>query len=310
MMPAWLSRTALAWIGLLLAVMALGCTAERDTNDAPPAPPATDIFQAAYTVQGDSIAIAPPINRTQRTGYDNQPQFTFDGHALLYTSARNGQTDIYRWPLDADAPHPLTATPTSEYSPTPLSDSTYAVVRVEDDGTQRLWKFSMREAAVPATTGTVLLPQIEPVGYFAPVDTTHWALFVLGEPPTLQWTPRSPNADPTVVRRNIGRSIQVHPDGRRISAVQRHADAQDSLLVVRSPEEVKTYAPALDGNGDHVWTPEGYLLMTSGTALYQWHPEAASWRVVHDWAPATPSRIAVSPQGGQLAVVVAPADSS
>ncbi len=309
MMPASRSRTALLWVGLLLAVTALGCTAERDT-DAPPAPPATDIFQAAYTVQGDSIVVSTPTNRTQRTGYDNQPQFTRDGRALLYTSARNGQTDIYRWTLDADAPHPVTATPTSEYSPTPLSDSTYAVVRVEEDGTQRLWQFSMHEAAVPATTGTVLLPQIEPVGYFAPVDTTHWALFVLGEPPTLQWTPRSPNTDPTVVRRNIGRSIQTHPDGRRISAVQRHAEAQDSILVVRGPGDVNAYAPALDGDGDHAWTPEGHLLMTSGTALYQWHPEAATWRAVHDWAPAAPSRIAVSPQGGQLVVVVAPADSS
>jgi hypothetical protein len=297
----------LARIALLLVLLPLagiGCTSESSTSNVSSAPPSTDIVLATYTVSGDSIALGTPVNQTQRAGYDNQPQFTPDGRALLYTSERNGQTDIYRWPLGDDAPHPLTATTTSEYSPTPLSDSTYAVVRVEDDGTQRLWQFSMQEADIPAETGTLLLPDVEPVGYFAPVDSTHWALFVLGDPPMLQWAMRSEDASAAVVRRNIGRSLQAHPDSARISAVQRHADATDSLLVVRSPADVKAYAPALDGEGDHAWTPEGSLLMTSGTALYQWHPEAGSWRAVYDWAPATPSRIAVSPRGGQVAIVV------
>lgn len=287
---------------LLVLLSSTGCASDDETAAAPPS---TDIYLASYTLDADTLRLDAPANRTQRDGYDNQPQFTPDGNAFLYTSERNGQTDIYRWPLDADTPHPLTQTATSEYSPTPLSDSTYAVVRVEDDGTQRLWQFSMQEADIPAETGTLLLPDVEPVGYFAPVDTTHWALFVLGEPPTLQWSARDENPAPTTLRRNIGRSIQHRTHATGVSAVQRHDGVADSVLVVRNSGDVQAYAPALEDEGDHVWTPEGHLLMTSGTTLYQWHPDAGSWRAVYDWAPATPSRIAASPTGRQLAVVVA-----
>lgn len=288
-------------VSVLLILLFVGCA----SNDAPAPPPSTDVYLTSYTVTGDSLRLDSLANWTDRPGYDNQPQFTPDGNAFLYTSERDGQTDIYRWPLDANAPHPLTATATSEYSPTPHTDSTFVVVRVEDDGAQRLWQFSMQDAEGLPSEGTLLFPDVEPVGYFAAADAIGWALFVLSEPPTLQWVTHDGESAPTVVRQDIGRSIQTHPDGNRISAVQRHESASDSVLIVRNPNDVATYAPALEGEGDHVWTRSGHLLMTSGTTLYQWHPEAASWRAVHDWAPATPSRLAVSPTENQLAVVVA-----
>lgn len=294
-------RAVSALLMCIVAGALLGCA------DDAVQPPSTDIYLASYTVVGDSIALAEPVNRTQRTGYDNQPQFTRDGRALLYTSERNGQTDIYRWPLQADAPHPLTRTATSEYSPTPLSDTAYAVVRVEDDGAQRLWQFPV-DAERPAESGTLLLPTVAPVGYFAPVDTTGWALFVLGEPPTLQWVVGREDAPARTVRRDIGRSIQRRTLAPGISAVQRHAASDDSLLVIQGPGDVQAYAPALPGEGDHAWTPDGHLLMTSGTMLYQWHPAKEVWRAVYDWAPATPSRIAVSPRDQRIAIVVTQGD--
>ena len=287
----------------LLILLFAGCAPD---DDAPTSPPSTDIYLASYTVAGDSLRIDSPANWTRRSGYDNQPQFTPDGKALLYTSERNGQTDIYRWPLSADRPHPLTTTATSEYSPTPRTDSTFVVVRVEDDGAQRLWEFAMQDAEGHVSEGTLLLPKVEPVGYFAMADTTSWALFVLGDPPTLEWVAHGDESDPTIVRHDIGRSIQSHADGIRISAVQRYESAADSVLIVQGPDDVVAYAPALEGDADHVWTPDGHMLMTSGTALYQWHADASAWRKVHDWAPATPSRLAVSPTENRLAIVVAP----
>ena len=299
-MTGFQSRTAALTLGVLAYVLSMaGCSPGAMGTDSL----STDILQAPYTISGDSVVIGSFVNRTQRDGYDNQPHYAPDGSALLYTSERNGQTDIYRWPLAADRPHPLTTTGTSEYSPTPLSDSTFAVVRVEDDGAQRLWQFSTY-AEGPDAVGTLLLPEVEPVGYFAMADTADWALFVLGEPPTLQWVSQREDARAVVVQRDIGRSIQSLPHAPGVSIVQRYSGAPDSLVVVRSPDDTHTYAPVLQGDGDHAWTQAGYLLMTSGTALYQWHSSKDAWRKVYDWAPATPSRIAVSPTGGQMAVVV------
>lgn len=290
--------------GVLIAALAAilgGCV-----PDEPTAPPQTDIHLGEYVVSGDSVALNTPLNRTERTGYDNQPQFTRDGTALLYTSERGSSTDIYRMSLSDHTTRPVTALPTSVYSPTPRTDTTFVVVQVEDTGAQRLWEFPLsRTDPVTPDEGALLLPEVEPVGYFAWANAEQLALFVLGEPHTLQWgNVLTRRAD--TVRVDIGRSIESRSQDASISAVQRYENVPDSVLVAYGPDEVNAYAPALPGEGDHTWTREGHLLMTSGTSLYQWHPNAESWREVYDWNPATPSRLATSPTENRLAVVVAP----
>jgi hypothetical protein len=61
-----------------------------------------------------------------------------------------------------------------------------SVIRVESDGTQRLWQFTL-DGREP----TALLPGIKPVGYPVWTDASILALFVLGgegRPATLQDT--------------------------------------------------------------------------------------------------------------------------
>ena len=44
------------------------------------------------------------MNITRSPGYDNQPSFTPDGAAILFTSNRGGtQTDIYRYDVGSGA---------------------------------------------------------------------------------------------------------------------------------------------------------------------------------------------------------------
>ena len=57
--------------------------------------PATDVYLAPLTINGTAISVGAPVNITSRAGYDNQPAFTPDGRAILYTSIREGQADIY-----------------------------------------------------------------------------------------------------------------------------------------------------------------------------------------------------------------------
>jgi Tol biopolymer transport system component len=49
-------------------------------------------------------------------GYNNQPSFLPDGKTVLYTSFRNGQTDIYRYDLSTGKTTQVTNTTESEYS--------------------------------------------------------------------------------------------------------------------------------------------------------------------------------------------------
>ena len=120
------------------------------------------------SVQGGRVEIGKPVNISDSPGYDNQPSFTPDGASVLFTSVRperkpdpaNGAaigSDIYRYDLAGKTISRVTNTPESEYSATVTPDARHiSVIRVESDGTQRLWQFTL-DGSEP----TVLLPRRE-----------------------------------------------------------------------------------------------------------------------------------------------------
>ncbi len=181
------------------------------------APPGTDIY--LVRLRGGAIS-DPPVNLTHRPGYDNQPAFTPDGRAMLYTAiGADGQADIYRLDLQTRTSTQLTHTAESEYSPTPMpTGNGFSVVRVERDSTQRLWAFNAQGQAP-----VLLLPDIAPVGYHLWLDAHTLALFVLGAPNALEIADTQ-TGTARVIAHDIGRSLQRVPNGSRFSYLQ-HADS-------------------------------------------------------------------------------------
>jgi WD40 repeat protein len=272
------------------------------------APPGTDIFLADLQTLGSRVEVGAPVNVTHRPGYDNQPFFLPQGGGFLYTAVVDGQSDIFRHDLATGRRTRITATPESEYSPTPLPDgSGFSAVRVEADSTQRLWRFDW-DGSHPA----LVLPGVKPVGYHAwgGSNVHSVALFVLGQPATLQIADtRSGTATPAA--RDIGRGLQRVP-GRPavISFVQKGADSSWSVAEIDlSTRQVRVLVPTLKGVDLYAWTPDGLLLMAQGTKLYQWNPaRSADWAEVADFASAglrNITRLAVSPGGDHLALVAA-----
>lgn len=288
-----------------LLAIALVATAQQPS----PAPqlqfPATDIHLVEIRDGLESLAAAKPRPIAVEKGYENQPFFTPDGRAILFTANRDGkQTDIYEHALGGTTRH-LIATPEGEYSPTVTPDGGISVIRVEADGTQRLWRFE-RDGSKPR----VLLPDVKPVGYHAWIDERRLALFVLGKPATLQFAAIG-RAQADVVASDIGRSLHRIPNGRGISFVQR---APDGTYVVKridpDSREITMLTEAVAGSTDRdtAWMPDGTLLMSAGTRIYAWRPGASGWRAVYDvqrYGLSSVSRMAVAPDGRALAFVVA-----
>lgn len=275
----------------------------------PQAPPDTEIYLAPLTANGSLPSVGTPMNVTNSPGYDNQPFFTPDGAAILFTSARGGQTDIYRFDLATKQTSRVTDTPESEYSPIVTPDGGISVIRVEADGTQRLWRFG-----ADGRDPKLILADVKPVGYHAWSGDHTLALFVLGSPATLQIAD-TVTGKARVVARDIGRSVARIPGGRTISFVQRTRSGSDVAYSIREfdpdgdREKTLIGSPVPGAEPDCAWAPNGTLLVAAGGKLYGWVPGASSWTVVADLERLGlrgVSRLAVSPDARLLAIVASP----
>jgi dipeptidyl aminopeptidase/acylaminoacyl peptidase len=288
----------------LLAALAIAAASVQPPAPAPAPPPDTDIFLASFSPRAQP-AVSGAVNITHTPGYDNQPSFTPDGAAILFTSNRGAtQTDIYRYTVAGGETTRVTDTPESEYSPTVTPDGAHlSVVRVEADGTQRLWRFTL-----DGRNPELVLEGVKPVGYHAWCDDHTLALFVLGQPPTLQLADtRSGKASEAA--RGILRSIQRIPRSGTISYVDRD---EDGSLMVRELDpksrSATTLVAAVAGakEADLAWTPDGRLLMAEKDVLYGWTRDARGWTRLADLGALGihgATRLAVSPKGDRIAIV-------
>jgi dipeptidyl aminopeptidase/acylaminoacyl peptidase len=287
----------------MFLVAAIACVAAAQT-------PNTDIFLAPLTRSGGSLTVGPAVNVTHRAGYDNQPSFTPDGSAMLYTVVDStGQADIWRYDIASRRTTRLTATPESEYSATVMPGGRrFSVVRVERDSTQRLWSF-----ALDGSDPQLVLAAVKPVGYHAWLDSTRLVTYVLGTPSTLHIVSRDGTVD-EVRAHDIGRAVHRVPTQEAYTFTQR--DSAKALWItmqpiVGGPADLVIRAAA--DNEFHVWTKSGELLTASRGILQRWngkHGDASAWMPLADLTTngvKNVSRLAVSPDGRWLAFVAEPA---
>lgn len=263
--------------------------------------PATDIYLVPL---GATLAVGVPVNITNRPGYNNQPSFTPDGRAILYTSIReDAQSDIYRYDLDAKSTARVTATPESEYSPTVMPGGRrFSVIRVEKDSAQRLWSFAL-DGADPK----LVIESLKPVGYHAWLDANSVVMFVLGRPNALvKGDLRSGKMD--TLARGIGRSLAKIPGGFSFT------QDVDSATHLRGmdPSTGRTWEVATLPRRvqDVVWLPNGTLVIGSESKLFARTKGATDWTQIADLSSAglrSITRLAVSPDGKFLAIVAVPA---
>ena len=255
--------------------------------------PATEVYVAHLNIDASPLTGGAATNISNNPGYDNQPSFLADGSGVLFTSNRDGkQTDIYRYDFASTSLTQLTRTPESEYSPLVTPDrKTFSVIRVESDGTQRLWRFDL-DGGNPR----LVLENVKPVGYHAWIDDTRLALFVLGatgQPNTLQVADVATGKS-EVIDKSIGRSLQIRP---RMGTLTYLSKPQGARWIIKEwdpkSRAVTALTSTVDGNSseDFVWhSARPWLLMSSGTKIFGWNVNSG-WTEVGDFAPAGIGRV-------------------
>ena len=252
-------------ISLLLAVISGAAQAQRTK---------IEYFEYSIEQSGQLKRVSGTGGSNHRQGYLNQPTFSQDGSRLLWTQQTGSgpmDTDIYYQVLGADEPgKPLAKTPFGEFSatPIPLQAQQYSVVRVEADGTQRLWR-------IGAGIDELLVPEVRGVGYHAWGADGDLLLFLLedGQAPN-RAVYRNKNGELTTLAAHIGRSLvyQGSTDQFYFTGPLPDMPANAEQWLWRYQAGSKTAKPVLPmpANAEALAvTTQGTLLVSSGRYILQ-----------------------------------------
>ncbi|HEX8907302.1 MAG TPA: hypothetical protein VF771_20790 [Longimicrobiaceae bacterium] len=285
--------------------------AQPATPPAAPAPASrgTDVYVADLRRRDGDPSIGRLRRVTNADGYHNQPAFTPDGRAVLFSAAPGGgpgaPPDIYRYDVREKRVRRLTSTPESEYSPAPLPGGLhFTVLRVERDSAQRLWRLNDEGLVV-----TPVLPRERRVAYYVWSDSARMVLALLDSGGLSLHVADAGTGALARVAHPVGRSIQRIPGRAAVSFVQRDS-AGTSWLMELDPATRRTrrLLPLPAGAEHHAWLPDGTLIAGTPQGLLFTRPTVAgdAWHHVRgqpNGPPLAVSRVAVSPKGDRIAFV-------
>ena len=179
------------------------------------------------------------------------------------------------------------------------------MVRVEHDGTQRLWAFPFKGGS-----SRLLLADIKPVGYHTWLDRRRVALFILGDGKDLPHRLFLANINGSKAKTllsDIGRGLRKSPGKTAVAVVHKAKETQWYIKEIDLKTKVTSIlAPTLKGSEDFDWTDEGALLMAQGSGVYRFRPG-----IDQNWVPIADltslglkqiTRIAVRPGGKAIAL--------
>ncbi len=269
---------------------------------------ATEIYLFDLIQTDNSFTIKNPINISNNEGYDNQPSFTEDGRSILFSSSRNGQTDIARYEMFDNYRIWITNTEANEYSPIsyPGKKKYFTSVRLDEDGIQLLYKYAYKNKPPE-----VLIPDLK-VGYYLWYTNKSVISFVIGDVETLEvsnfkFKIRYP------IQSNIGRSLNKIPirlsiGENLISFISKNLETPEIYAINPLNSETLYLTDALDGSEDLTWTLDGSILMGKGNKIYKFKPDQdKEWQEISIESKlpvAKITRLVVSPNGNKIAVVV------
>ncbi|MEW6470249.1 MAG: hypothetical protein AB1458_15140 [Bacteroidota bacterium] len=269
--------------------------------------PDTDIWLLDVSDSAGVIKLSNPVNITSRKGYDNQPAFSPDGKYILFTSIRDSsqQSDIYKYDLKTKQTTQFTNTPTSEYSPTFMpGGKVISVVMVEEDSSQRLWRFPLKGGK-----HTCVLPNVDSVGYHCWLSKNEAGVFILTQPFTLQLAHIQSGVYPKILADSIGRTIKPGKSSRSMYYTEKTRDDKNQLCHFNYPGLHTRKLPLIIDGEDFTMYDlhKEQIVYSQGTKLFTAVVyDNNSKKEIADLSSLgikNITRIAISPDGKRMAVV-------
>ncbi len=262
----------------------------------------TEVYLAGLSNSNDTLHIGGILNISQNDGYDNQPSF-YDNENLLFSSTRNGQTDIVLFNINDSSTNWLSSTPDgSEYSPLKIpGKEAVSAIRLDEDGLQRLYEYDFKTGE-----SKEILKNLK-VGYHVWYNENIIVSSVLVDNRMDLVVSNLKDDSNYTVQKNVGRSLHKIPNTNLISFISKENDTSMVRSINPFSGATKNVIGLLDTSEDICWTPNGTLVSAYENTLIGYNPtQDKEWKALHRFREKeihAISRIAVSPDGKQIALV-------
>lgn len=227
----------------------------------------TEVFLLDLVSTTQEVDRSEIRNLSQNPGYDNQPSF-YNDSLVLFSSTRNGQTDVLAYTLSDHGKVWKTDTPGGgEYSPTRIPGSEdFSAIRLDEDGKQLLYRYDWKTGK-----SKPILKDLK-VGYHLWYSPELLVSAVLVNDRMDLVVSHLKSDTHYTFQKNVGRSLHRIPHTQLVSFVNREGGKSElkSVDPVSGATEVITDLPP--GVQDVCWLMDGRVLAGSGSTLWQFYP--------------------------------------
>ena len=264
------------------------------------AQPNTDIFLFDISSNGSSISVENGQNISNNEGYDNQPSFMNDRY-ILFSSTRNGQTDIAKYDTRYGSKTWLNFTEGGEYTPLKIPNrNQVSAVRLDPDGKQRLYAYDRSD-----TKSIELIADLVVAYYTWFNNYTVVSAVIEGEQLNLY----SSNLEDNSNRKygtNVGRSFHKIPNTDLVSYISKENETWQIRSLEPMTGETKLIANTIDGVEDICWLDGETLLSGKDNVLYKLRLQRDNdWKEVQDLSAngiSKITRLSVNAEGTKLLI--------
>lgn len=260
-------------------------------------PPNTEVYLFDIKENQGEVTLSNGRNISENEGYDNQPYF-LNNEYVLFSSNRNGQTDIARYYIKYDSKSWLNFTPGSEYSPIKIpNENAVSAINLQPDGSQKLFKYSLSTGE-----GSVLIDDIV-IGYQLWYDQNTLISAVLENEGLSLYSTNMATGAHIRLAEKIGRSIHHIPNTNLISYISKAMDEWEIRSMDVTNKNSKLITNTLEGSEDMVWYGNS-ILMGKGSKIHIFKNNSWSeWADLSKRGITNITRLAISKDGNMIAIV-------
>ncbi|WP_220222691.1 nuclear transport factor 2 family protein [Winogradskyella sp. KYW1333] len=224
----------------------------------------TDVFLFDLVSNNNSIKVTNGTNISNNEGYDNQPSFLNDDR-ILYSSTRNGQTDIAQYFSNYKSKVWINFTEGSEYSPLKIPNrNEVSAVRLNKDGNQRLYRYNLSNGE-----SSELIQDLV-VAYYTWFNEETIVSAVIEDQQLNLFTTNISAGTSRKYATNVGRSFHKIPNSNLISFISKENENQWQIKSINPDTGVtKLIANTMEGVEDICWLNNKTILSGRGTKLYK-----------------------------------------